>query len=249
MDIWLYYDVTHGMHTYLNPVNENTVLEMEDILELTPETRVLDIASGTGEMLVGFAERYGSAGVGVEISPHFHRRAEINRVERVPEADLTLLEMKGEDYRLPEGETFDVAMCIGASWIWSGFEGTLRALTGFVRPGGLIVSGEPFWRCDPSPEYLASDGMNEQDFFDLEGCAGQAAALGLRTVWMRTSSEQDWDRYEMTQVAAVDRFARENPDHPDLDDIRDGVRRGQEAYLKWGRREMGFAFWIFRTPA
>jgi len=249
MDIWLYYDVTHGMHTYLNPVNAGTVLEMEDILELTPDTRVLDIASGTGEMLVGFAERHGSIGVGVDVSPHFMRRAELNRTERVPDADLRFLEMKGEEYRLPEGETFDVAMCIGASWIWSGFEGTLRALSGFVRPGGLIVSGEPYWRCEPSPEYLKSDGMDQQDFHDLHGCSEVATGLDLDLVWMRTSSLQDWDRYEMTQVAAVDRFARMNPDHPDLDDIRDGVRRGKEAYLRFGRREMGFAFWVFRTPA
>jgi hypothetical protein len=90
--------------------------------------------------------------------------------------------------------------------------------------------------------------MSEQDFFDLPGCADIAGGLGLDLVWMRTSSDQDWDRYEMTQVASFDRFARLNPDHPDLEEIGDGVRRGQEAYLRWGRNEMGFAFWVFRTP-
>jgi SAM-dependent methyltransferase len=248
MDIWLYYDVTHGMHQYCNPVNETTIRELEDILELTPETRVLDIASGLGEMLVGFAERHGSSGVGVDVSPYAIRRAGWRREERVPDADLRFLEMRGEDYVRPEGEVFDVVMCIGASWIWSGYEGTIAALRGLVKPGGLIVSGEPYWRCAPSPEYLKADGMSEQDYFDLQACEEIAGKQGLDLVWMRASSLQDWDRYEMTQVAAVDRFARENPDHPDLDDIRDGVRRGKEAYLRWGRREMGFAFWVFRTP-
>jgi hypothetical protein len=53
---------------------------------------------------------------------------------------------------------------------------------------------------------------------------------------------------EMPQVAAVDRFARENPDDPDLDEIRDGVIRGKDVDLRWGRREMGYATLVLRTP-
>ena len=248
MDIWHYFDVTHRAHTYCNPVSAPTVRDLEAVLDLQPGMRVLDIASGLGEMLIGFAERHGVRGVGVELSHAFLHRAEARQAERVPDADIRFLEMKGEDYVLDDEGPFDVVMCIGASWIWDGYAGTLDALTALAKPGGLIVSAEPYWLQKPDPEYLEADGCTEEQFFTLHGCYRIAMEKGLRLVWMRTSSMQEWDRYEMLQAAAMDRFERENPDHPDLAEIQARCDPGREVYVKWGRETMGFAFWMFRTP-
>jgi hypothetical protein len=65
---------------------------------------------------------------------------------------------------------------------------------------------------------------------------------------MRGVTEQEWDRYEMLQMASLDRFARENPDDPDLDDIRKKLLPSKEAYFRWGRFALGFAFWVLRAP-
>jgi SAM-dependent methyltransferase len=249
MDIWFYYDVTHRYHRYCNPVSSDAVRELEVVLGLGPETRVLDVASGLGEMLVGFAERYGSAGVGIDISTYFLERAERKRAERVPDADIRFVEMDGGDYRPGEGEEFDVAMCVGASWIWDGFEGTIRALTALVKPGGLIVSAEPYFKKEPPPEYLEAEEFDRETFTTLVGNYEIATRLGLSTVWMRGSSEQDWDRYEMLQTYAFDRFERENPDHADLEEIRTKHVKSRDIYIRWGREHFGFAFWVFRTPA
>ena len=140
-----------------------------------------------------------------------------------------------------------MAMCAGTSWIWDGFAGTLDALIGFAKPGGLIVSGEPFWRKYPPAEYCASQEIEPETFHTLAGCAGVAREKGLETVYVRASPEQEWDRYEFLQTVAFDRFARENPDHPDLEEIRTRILRSKEAYLRWGRDTLGFAFWVFRS--
>jgi SAM-dependent methyltransferase len=248
MDIWLYYEVTHANHTFCNPVSDRGIRDLEHFLDLGPGVRVLDIASGHGEMLIRFADRYEITGVGVDASPYAHRRAEERRAARVPEADLTFVHGRGEEYRPPKRRAFDVAMCIGASWIWSGFEGTLRALMGFVRPGGLVVSGEPYLLTDPSPEYCEIGEFEPDTFFDLPGCADVAKGLGLETVWMRRSTAEEWDRYEMDQMAALDRWVRDNPDHPDREEIQRRKRADAEAYYRWGHRELGFATWVFRTP-
>ncbi len=248
MDIWFYYDVTHSGHVYYNPVSKSGVRELETVLELDAGRNVLDIACGMGEMLVGFAERRGIRGAGVDISPHALRRAREKKEARVPGADLTFLEMDGKDYRPGPGETFDVAMCIGASWIWGGFEGTLRALRSFARPGGLVVCGEPFFRKEPPPEYLEAEGFDRDTFFTLPENLAIAERLGLGLVWFRGSPEEEWDRYEMLQVVAVDRFRRENPDHPDLPEILKRHEPAPRNYLRWGRDCLGFALWVFRTP-
>jgi len=244
MDIWLYYDVTHILHTYCNPISGQTLREVEELLELTPDQRVLDIACGKGEMLVGLAERYGVSGVGVDISPYAVERARQRVISRVPDADIQLVQMPGQEYRT---ETrFDVTFCVGASWIWNGFVGTLEAMRGFTREGGLLVCGEPYWRQAPPAEYLEAAELKADQFGTLAECGDTARNLGFSVVTMRASSQEDWDRYEMLQTASLDRFAREQPDHPDLPAIREKLLPDKEAYLKQGRECLGFALWVLR---
>ncbi len=49
-------------------------------------------------------------------------------------------------------------------------------------------------------------------------------------------------------MAAFDRFERENPEHPDIAEIRKRHLADRALYLRWGHRELGFALWVFRTP-
>ena len=246
MDIWRYFDIIHGLHTYCNPVSRQAVRDMEAVLDLQPGTRVLDIASGLGEMLIGFAERYGTSGVGVDISPYAVRRAEARKAKRAPDADIRFVEMKGEEYTLDDEDPFDVVMCIGASWIWQGYQGTLRALRRFVKPGGLIVSGEPYWRQPPDDRYLEIEDLKRDEFPTLSEFYENLEPAGLACVWMRGVTEQEWDRYEMLQLASLDRFAGEHPDDDDLAEIRAKLLPSKEAYFRWGRETLGFAFWILR---
>jgi SAM-dependent methyltransferase len=246
LDMWLYYDATHRDHLFCNAINEEKMKQLARVLELDSSTRVLDIACGHAECLVSWAEQFGISGVGVDLSPYAIQHAEKRRSSRVPDADLQILHQGGEDYRADD--PFDVAMCVGASWIWNGFEGTLKALISFAKLGGLIVSGEPYWMREPPDEYLKAEGMTRDQFFTLDGCRKVALGLGLGVVWMIGSSLDDWDRYEMDQAASFDRFARERPDHPDLEAIRALRKKADENYLRWGREHLGFATWVFRTP-
>lgn len=250
MDIWRYFDVIHGLHTYCNPVSRESVLELEAVLDLQPEMRVLDIASGLGEMLIGFSERHGVSGVGVDISPYAVRRAEARKAKRAPDADLVFVEMGAADYEPPSDPSalFDVVMCIGASWIWNGYPGTLEAMRCFLKPGGLIVNGEPYWRQPPDDRYLEVEELKRDEFPSLAEYYGHLGRSGLSCVWMRGVTEQEWDRYEMLQLASLDRFARESPDDEDLDEIRKKLLPGKEAYFRWGRETLGFAFWVLRDP-
>ena len=246
MDMWLFYEATHWRHRYLNPISEPGVRDLEQILDLKPGARVLDIACGHAQMLIDMVERYGIRGVGVDLSPYHSKRAIENVRENVPEADLEIVVGRGEEYE--SDRPFDVAMCIGASWIWQGYAGTLKALTGFVKPGGLVVAGEPYWRMAPPSGYVEAEDFAAEDFTTLAAYDEFARELGLRPLWMRGASEQEWDAYEMTQLASFDAWARENPDHPERAEIEAKLRANKSSYLRWGRDYLGFAIWVFRTP-
>ncbi len=75
MDRWKFYDIIHRRHTVMNPVNENSLEHLYDLLELKRGARVIDIGCGKGEMLIRLAEKYHVEGVGVDKSPYCIREA------------------------------------------------------------------------------------------------------------------------------------------------------------------------------
>ena len=237
--------IAHSLHTFWNPVSDEVVDELIWALDLEAGARVLDIACGAGELLLRIAGQGGISGVGVDISPWALERAREAKAQSLPEADITFVECDGKDYT--SEARFDVACLVGASWIWQGYAGSLAALHDFVRPNGLVLFGEPYWRVEEPPQgYLDCEGLTRASFTDLAGLDVAVRAAGFRMLFLMVSSGQEWDRYEMLQSLAIDRWVEANPDHPDRDEVLAIQARARSAYLRWGRDVLGFTQMILR---
>jgi SAM-dependent methyltransferase len=249
MDIWKYYGVTHTDHVFCNPMSGEKFDRLIRLLRLPPGARVLEVASGKGEFLARLAEAYGIAGVGVDISPYFVADARAKFAQRVPDADVALVEMDGAKYELEDPETFDLTACIGASWIFKGHRSTLEFLVGATAPGGWIVVGEAYWLKEPETEYIEASGDDPSDFGTHAWNAAVGEDLGLELVHTLVSSRDDWDEYEGLQWYATANYARSHPDDPDVPEIVSRVAKARETYLRWGRDTLGWALYAFRKPA
>jgi SAM-dependent methyltransferase len=247
MDRWRFFDITHADHVVCNPLSLAALDEMIGLLDLAPGARVLDIACGKGELLVRLVERYAVRGVGVDLSPPFVEQLRARVAARVPDAELELLEMDGADYRAAPA-SFDLACCLGASWTFGGHRGTLRALAGFVRPGGLVLVGEPYWRRDPDPAYLAAAGLRADEFETHAANVATGERLGLTPVYAMPGAVEDFDRYESLQWRAADRWAADHPDDPDRAGLLEQVAHDRQTYLTWGRDTLGWGLYLFRRP-
>ena len=246
MDTWKYFAITHADHVICNPMSIERIDELVGLLALPPGARVWEAASGKGELLVRLAERYRAGGVGVDLSPYELPVARQRAAARVPAADLTFVE--GDAAAHPaEPWSADIAVCLGASWIWGGHRGTLRALRQAVRPGGLVLAGEPYWKREPDPEYLVAGGHQADDFSTLHGNVRIGVEEGLTLLYVMASSDADWERYEMLQLRAAERYAVAHPDDQDVPVLLERVRAGVDAYLRWGRATLGWAIYVFRA--
>lgn len=248
MDTWKFYDITHRWHVVCNPMSLKKIDRLIALLRLPPGSRVVEIASGKGEILVRIVEAYGASAVGVDISPYFVASARKKLSERAPDAQVTLLEMDGADFTPDEPESFDLGICLGASWIYKGHEGTLRAVAGMVAPGGWVVVGEPYWRQDPSEEYLEASGDRREVFGSHDANVAVGETLGLRLEYALVSNEDEWDEYEGLQWYAAERYARTHADDPDVPELLNRVAKQKLTYLKWGRGTLGWAIYAFRKP-
>ena len=95
MDIWKYYGLTHRDHLILNPTSDAKLNELESLLPLPPDARVLDIARGKAELLIKIARHHGASGVGVDISPYEATAAKKRVAEHQLEDRIEIIEMGG----------------------------------------------------------------------------------------------------------------------------------------------------------
>lgn len=248
MDRWKYFTIGHKNHLFCNPLSEAKVDEMIELLDLSDDAHVLDIACGKGEILRRIVQRWGCRGVGVDLAPEWVAEARSKIVAAGLADSIKILNEDGAKY---EGtrELLDATLCIGASWIWGGFRGTLEALSRWTRPRGLVVVGEPFWAREPSKAHLKAAKLERSTFGTHLENVEQGTKLGLRFLHALVSSDDDWDRYEGYQWYAAEKYADDNPDDPDVAEILSRMHEFRDIYLRWGRAEFGWAIYMYSKPA
>jgi SAM-dependent methyltransferase len=244
MDFWKFFSVGHADLRILNPTSAVKLDELIELLAASPETRVLDIACGKAEFLVRAVARWECTGVGVDLSPSFAADAR----ERVSEAGqssrIEIVEENGAHYDA-EAASFDVVSCLGASWIWGGYPGTLDALTRWARPGGLVISGEPYWKKQPDAAFCEAEGVAPDSFGTHHENVQTAVAKGLGFLHAMVSSDDEWDRYEGYQWRAAERYAHAHREDPDASELLRQMRTQRDNYLHWGRDTLGWAIYLF----
>lgn len=101
---------------------------MELINPVLPEkSRVIEFGSGYGEVLALWVEHFGIPGIGVEVRLAAHQRAQPKMIERGWSDRIQLVCQDAAQF-LFEHHGFDVAACIDSTFIWGGFQPTLRQI-------------------------------------------------------------------------------------------------------------------------
>ncbi|WP_405579768.1 SAM-dependent methyltransferase [Streptomyces sp. NBC_01190] len=244
-----HHEIAESGHRILNPYTEEKLMLLGEVCRLREGQRQLDLACGKGEMLTRWAERYGTIGVGIDISEVFLTAAR-DRAAELGVADRVRFEREdAAAYRAEEG-AFDVVSCVGATWIGDGLAGTIELLRPALRPGGLMLIGEPYWTEPAPPEALeALEGTDSEPdtFASLAGTLDRFEAAGMELVEMVLADGDSWDRYAAEQWFTISEWLRSVPaDHPDAADMRQFLDHARRAHLTWNRRYLGWGVFVLR---
>jgi SAM-dependent methyltransferase len=240
-----HHEIAEAGHRILDPFTDEKLRLLGEVARVGEGTRILDLACGKGELLCRWAEWFGATGIGVDISTVFHPAAVARARELGVDDRVAFVRADASDFPIDEG-TFDVACCIGATWIGDGLTGTARMLLPAIRPGGLVLLGEPYWIDAPPDEAYEALGVGRDEFASLEGTLDRIEAAGLELVELVLADPDSWDRYEAAQWRTISDWLVANPDHPEHAAMADFLARTRRAYLAYGRRFLGWGVFVTR---
>lgn len=240
--------IAHRDHDYCNPVSAAKIERLLDLLPLDGTTRALDLGCGRAELALRIIERFGSSVIAVD---HSSQMLDAARERAEWTGALHKLHLDNVDIADFEAdpETFHLSVMLGAGGIAGGIAGICNALKRWTKGGGYILIGEGYWRRKPHPDYLAILGGPVGQYVDHRGNVQAGVDAGLIPMHATTASADEWDEYEWKYCRSIERYAREQPDDPDVPEMLDRIRRWRDTYLRWGRDTLGFAVYLFYRPS
>lgn len=240
MDLPRRYTIRERSHRILNPFSEWQLATLGSAIRLAAGTSVLDLCCGKGELLATWARYHGITGTGVDISTVFLAAARERAAELGVADQVAFVHGDASTYVAPE--PVEVAACIGATWIGGGTAGTIELLERSLRPGGLMLIGEIFWRAErPSEEAAAACHIDSTyDVETLPGLVELFGRVGYDLVEMVLADEASWDRYTAAQWLNIRTFLDENPDDELVPELRAALDREPLDYARFGRALLGW---------
>ncbi len=240
MDIPRIFNVSESAHRIHNPFTPEKLATLGAALRLESGTRVLDLGSGSGELLCTWARDHGVVGTGVDLSELFTEQAR-RRAEGLGVADRVEF-IHGDAAGFVSDEKAGVAACLGATWIGGGVAGTIGLLAQSLRPGGIILVGEPYWRKLPPTEEVARGCLagSVSDFLLLPDLLASFGRLGYDVVEMVLADQDSWDRYEAAKWLTMRRWLEDNPDDELASDVRARLTSEPGRYAACTREYLGW---------
>jgi SAM-dependent methyltransferase len=236
MDLAAYWAIAEADIEIQDPVTDRMLRLLDDYCDIRDGLRVLDVGCGKAWVIRQWAERFTLEATGLEINPAFLAAARRRPPSR---GRLTFVEGAADRF-VPVAASYDVVLCLGASFALGGVPQAVEWMVAAARPGGIVVLGDLTLKHRPA--------VNTHQHLPLDPVelSGVVERHGAEVSAMISASDADYERYASHHRHATLRWSRENPDHPDVDDVRDRSHADWTNYLRTIRPMMGWTIIVGR---
>jgi ubiquinone/menaquinone biosynthesis C-methylase UbiE len=217
-----------------NPVTDRKLRLLDDYCDVRDGLKVLDVGCGKAWLMRRWAEQHEIEGTGLDINRTFLDFARGHAPKR---GRITYLEGPAESF-VPEPASYDVALCLGATFALGGFVQAAEWMVRAVKPGGTVVVGDLSLKHRPV--------VNTHQHLPLEPVelAGVMQRHGTQVGAMISASDADFERYASHHRHATVRWAIQHPSHPDHEEVVAKSDADWTYYLRTIRPHLGWTILV-----
>ncbi len=132
------------------------VQDIGNLLEIGPETSVLDFGCGIGRVAKGLIDAFGCRVIGVDFNPSMRRLAP----EYVLSERFTVWSPDVLDKMIAKGFRADAALCLWVLQHVLDVQEIIDRVAGVLKPGGLLYVLNSQTRCIPTDRGWIDDGVD-----------------------------------------------------------------------------------------
>ena len=208
--------IAHRDHDYCNPISAAKIERLLDLLPLDASSRVLDLGCGRAELALRIIERFGARVMAIDNSSLMldaaRERAEwTGALGRLHLDNVDIAEFQADP------ETFHLTVMLGAGGIPGGMAGICRHLKSWTQVRRLRADRRRLLGQAPASALPRVPGRRAGAVPRITRGNVQAGVdAGLIPMHATTASRDEWDEYEWKYCRSIERYAREQPDDPDV---------------------------------
>ncbi len=209
MDIPRIFTITESAHRIHNPYTPEKLATLGAALRLQSGASLLDLGSGSGEMLCTWARDYGITGTGIDMSPLFTEQAQ-RRAEELGVADrVKFIHDDAAGYGADQkGRCGSLVAQPGLAEAWPARS---RAGAEPCASGGMLSSGGRIGgRCPEGSGGRKCHANAIVIYSCFQNCLSRSASSAAES--LKWSGRKDgWDRYEAAKWLTMRRWLEANP--------------------------------------
>ena len=235
--------IAHNHLRYCSPINDEMVDEISYLMRLEPGMTIVDLGCAKAEILIRMADLCQVKAYGADVSELYLREAQEAIAQRVPAADISLIQQDVANYAY-EPDSFDAVMCVNSSELYQTYDKAIMDIAKYARPGGMVLMGDYYWRGESKSD-LGNSFMVTKDY---TGAIEIGMQEGLTPLFASICTQVDIDRYIWSQSYAVEMHIVDNPDDEENAAMLTRARSMRNMYVEYGRETLGFGLFLFRKP-
>ena len=220
-----------------NPITDRKLRLLDNYCDIRDGLSVLDIGCGKAWLMRQWAEKFAIEGVGIDVNARF---LEVARRKSPARGRLTFHNRSMTGFSVAP-QSYDVVMCLGATFTLGDFPQALDWMVKAAKPGGRVVVGDLTLRHPPvvhRGEILPLDTISMMNVVERHGAEVSATI---------SASEADFERYASHHRHATLTWGRENPGHPDHAEVLKKSRADWVHYQRHIRPMLGWTIFVGRT--
>lgn len=214
------------------------IVETGYYLDLTEQSKVLDLCCGYGEMLKIWCEAFGISGTGVDICKEFIDKGDERITQNGLNNKISLVVEDVKQYQ--DNEKYDVACLIGED-LFGGLKGNIKALESFIKENGKILIGTPyFYQKDTPKELIEFEG----NLHTIEEIYDVSKECGYLITYIAGCTHNEWERYITWSARRDLQWLKNNPDHINYKKKQEWIDYWYKMYFNYRRDYEGWALFV-----